>query len=63
VNRSFSAEFGGGFLQNLFAPAANVNRGSEFEEACGHAFAQTGAASGDEDALGVEKIGSEHGIL
>jgi hypothetical protein len=48
------------FLENIFAAAADVDGGSEFEEACGHAFAEAGAAAGDEDALVLEKIGFEH---
>ena len=47
-------------FQNFFAAAADVDGGSEFEEACGHAFAEAGASAGDEDALVVEKVGAEH---
>jgi hypothetical protein len=30
------------------------------EEAVGHGFAESGAAAGDEDALGVEKVSAKH---
>ncbi len=56
-------ELSGGFLEDVFATAANANGGSEFEEAVGHGFAESGAPAGDEDALGVEKIVAEHGYL
>ncbi len=37
--------------------------GSEFEEALSHALAEAGAAAGDEDALVLQKVGSEHLVL
>ena len=40
-------KFGGGFLEDLFAAAADVDCGAEFEEAVGHGFAQAGASAGD----------------
>ena len=59
----FLGEFGGGLLEDFFAAAADVDRGSEFEEALGHAFAEAGAAAGDQDALVLQKVGSEHLVL
>ena len=59
----FLGEFGGGLLEDFFAAAADVDGGSEFEEALGHAFAEAGAAAGDEDALVLQKVGSEHLVL
>ena len=56
-------EFGGGLFENFFAAAADVDCRAEFEEAVGHAFAEAGAAAGDEDAFVVQKIGAEHGCL
>jgi hypothetical protein len=49
-------------FEDFFAAATDVDRGSEFEEALGHAFAKAGATAGDENALGVQEIGTEHGI-
>jgi hypothetical protein len=40
-----------------------VDGSSEFEETLGHAFAEAGAAAGDEDAFVLEKISAEHGSL
>ena len=59
---AFRRKFGGGLFENFFAAAADVDGGSELEEALGHAFAEAGAAAGDEDAFVVEKIGAEHGF-
>src|SRR5580692_816236 len=53
-------EFGGGLLENFFATAADVDGGSELEEAAGHRFAESGAAAGDEDALVAEEVVAEH---
>jgi hypothetical protein len=38
-------------LEDFLAAAADVDRGSEFEETLGHAFAEAGAPAGDEDAF------------
>ena len=53
-------EFVGGLLQNVFAASADVNRGSEFEEAASHAFAEAGAAASDENAFVEKKVRAEH---
>ena len=47
----FGGEFGCSLFKDFFAAAADVDRGAEFEEALGHAFAEAGAAAGDEDAF------------
>ena len=57
------AEFRGRFLQYFFAAAADVDCGTQLEEASGHGFAESGAAAGDEDALFVEKIVAKHAVL
>jgi hypothetical protein len=62
VDRTLSGKFGGGLFEDFFAAATDVDRGSEFEEALGHAFAKAGATTSDENALGVQEIGTEHGI-
>ncbi len=49
-------KFGSGFLEYVFAAAADVDGGAEFEEAVSHGFAEAGAAAGDEDAFVCEKI-------
>jgi len=56
VDAALGAEFRGGLLENVFAATADVDGGSEFEEAMGHGLAEAGASAGDEDAFGVEKI-------
>ncbi len=53
-------KFGGGFLENFFAAAADVDGGAELEEAVGHGFAESGAAAGDEDALVAEEVVAKH---
>src|SRR5208337_1915068 len=60
VDGSLGREFGSGLFENFCAAAADVDRGSEFEEAFGHAFAEAGASAGDQDALRLQKIGAEH---
>src|SRR3954470_7866305 len=49
VDRTFGMEFGCRRCQHLFAAAADVNRGPEFEKAFGHASAQAGTAARDQD--------------
>ena len=63
VDCALWGEFGCGLFEDLFAAAADVDRGSEFEEAMGHAFAEAGASAGDEDAFVFQKVGAEHRIL
>ena len=60
VNRALRVEFGSGLFKNVFAATADVDCGSEFEESGGHAFAEAGASTGDEDALVFQKVGAEH---
>jgi hypothetical protein len=55
-----SSKLGGGLFEDFFAASADVDGGAELEEALGHAFAQAGAAAGDQDAFVAEKVGSEH---
>jgi hypothetical protein len=61
MNRSHGSEFSGSFLQHVFAPAADVNGGAEFEKAPRHSFAQARTTTRDEDALIAQKIWLEHG--
>src|SRR5208282_4916924 len=62
VDRTFCSgrEFGCGFLQNFLATAADVDDGSQFEEAMSHGSAEPGSTTGDKDALPGEKIVAEH---
>src|SRR5260370_11920010 len=60
VDRAVDGEFGLCLLENIFAAAADIDGGAEFEEACGHGFAEAGSATGNEDALGMEKIVTKH---
>jgi len=55
-------QFGRGFVANNLAAAADMHLGAELEEARGHRFAQTGAASGHENAAACEKLILEHRI-
>jgi len=59
---STASRFSGGLLEDFFAASADVDGGAEFEEALGHGLAESGAAAGDEDALGVEKVGTKHSL-
>jgi len=47
-------------LENIFAAAADIDGGAQLEEAVRHGFAEAGAATGNEDALGMEKIVTKH---
>src|SRR5579863_3970651 len=40
VDRAFGGELSGGLLEDFYAAAADVDGGSEFEEALGHALAE-----------------------
>ncbi len=53
-------QFGGGFVANRFAPTADMHLGPELEKACGHRFAKSGAATGNENAPPGEKLIVEH---
>ena len=55
-------QFGCGFVADDLAAAADMDLGAEFEETRGHRFAQTGAASGHENAAACEKLILEHGV-
>jgi hypothetical protein len=55
-----SAEFLSRGFENFPAPPADVDGCSQFEEAASHAFAEPGAAAGDEDALVAKQILLEH---
>jgi len=62
VDGASGQEFRSGFLEYLFAAAADVDRGAEVQKAVSHGFAEACAAAGDEDAFGVEKIRLKHGF-
>src|SRR5205085_6593742 len=53
-------QFGGGVIAHDFAAAADVNLGAEVKEPRGHGFAETGTASGHENAPPGEKLIVEH---
>src|SRR5215469_17074079 len=55
-----SAQFLGRGCENFFSPPADVDGCSQFEEAASHAFAEPGAAAGDENALVAKQILLEH---
>src|SRR5215471_14857663 len=52
----------GGGVQYFLPASADVDGGPEFEEAAGHAFAGSGAAAGDEDALVQQEVLVEHNL-
>ena len=54
-------QFGRGLVADGLAPAADMDLGAEFEEACRHRFAEPGAAAGDENVTVGEKLPPEHG--
>ena len=56
-------EFFGRCLEYFCAASADIDCGSEFEKTLGHGFAQSGAAAGDENAFGAEKVGRETCVL
>ena len=49
--------------ERLLPPAADVDGRAEFEKALGRAFAKPGAAPGDQDSFGLEKIVAKHGWI
>src|SRR6202022_5059201 len=49
-------QFGGGFVANALAAAADVDLGAELEETRGHGLAEPGAAAGDKNAPAREKL-------
>ena len=53
-------QFGGGLIAHAFAAAADMDLGAEFKELRGHGFAETGTASGHENAPPGEKLIVEH---
>src|SRR5690242_20694830 len=59
VDRAFRRELSSRGFQNFFAASTDVYDGAQFQETRGHAFAQTGAAAGDENTFGLEKIISD----
>ena len=61
--RKLRREPGGGFFEHVLPAAADHHRRPQFQEASGHALAETGAAAGDENALAAEKIAREHCLL
>src|SRR5207302_6907570 len=51
VDRAFRRELSSRGFQNFFAAPTDVYDGAQFQKTSGHAFAQTGAAAGDDNAL------------
>ena len=54
-------QFLGCFLDDASPAAADVNLGAKLCELVGHFTAETGAASGDQEALSFQEIAAKHG--
>ena len=48
------------FLQHLLPPTADVDGRTQLQKSLGHALAQPGAPTGDQDALALQQVRAKH---